>query len=199
MRIIALTILFVLPMYYFGRDESPAPMPEADSIKVSSSAPDRIEIKERTERLLTVEEPIVETKEIVVDSEVDRAPSEEEYPEEVGAEVSDLEHAEDVQINDVEMAWNNELGSMLTRLEPMEGEAIHRSYMQAQETYQAELNALMDEKQQKGSDAEVLEIEHMIGQLDYSHQENLKNILGAHYEAVRDHYQYYMDTLSAEE
>ena len=51
----------------------------------------------------------------------------------------------------------------------------------------------MSEKQQKTGE-EGLEIDQMIAQLDEKHQAKLKDILGAHYEAVRDHYDQYMES-----
>lgn len=196
MRIIILTILFVTSFYYFGGDPETQEISEIDSIKLKMGAPDRVAVEEvpKTERLLTVDEPVI-TRELAVE-EGSEFP-EEEYDSEVQVNgvVSDLEHVEEVELQDIEQGWNSELKDMLSRLEPMEGEAIHDAYLEAQESYQAELNALLDEKQQKETETEALEIEHMIGQLDYNHQERLKEILGAHYEAARDHYQYYMDSL----
>lgn len=196
MRIITLTIVFASLFYYFRStpEKATAQRSEIDSIKLKMGAPDRIatEAIPKSERLLTVEESIVNDRGPAVNED------EIEVVEDSGL-VSDLEHVEEIQIQDVEAAWNNELKGMLSRLEPMEGEAIHNTYLQAQESYEAELNALMDEKQQKETEEEALEVEHMIGQLDYNHQQRLKDILGAHYEAVRDHYQYYMDSLPPDE
>ncbi len=195
MRIILLTILFVTSFYYFRGTSETKEISEIDSIKLKMGAPDRFVVEESrpTERLLTVEEPV--TRGPAVDEGLELP--DEEYSEDpqVNGIVSDLEHVEEVELQDVEEGWNTELKGMLSRLEPMDGEAIHNTYLQAQESYQAELNALMDEKQQKETEEEALEIEQLIGQLDYNHQERLKEILGAHYEAVRDHYQYYMDSL----
>lgn len=187
MRILLLTILFVAPYYYFTHEEEVI-KPEIDSIKVKLSGPDR------TERILTVAPtPVVE-----------EAAREEEAPEEVIPEVADsvetdLEHVQEVELSDIEEGWNTELKDMLNRLEPMEGEGIHKSYLAEQESYQAELDALLNEKQQKTTDDAALEVEHLIGQLDSRHQEKLKEILGAHYEAVRDHYEDFMDAAPADE
>lgn len=200
MRIILLTIAFTATFYYLKTSPDKPVRSEIDSIKLKMGAPHREITAEvpKTERLLTVEEPINDRSLAV--EEGSEIPEEDlvDSPEETAA-VSDLEHVEEVQIHDVEAGWNNELRGMLSRLEPMEGEAIHQTYLSAQEAYQNELNALMDEKQRKDTDEEAMEIEHMIGQLDYNHQQRLKDILGAHYEAVRDHYQYYMDSLPPDE
>ena len=195
MRIIVLTILFVSSFYYFSGPSEKKERSEIDSIKLKMGAPDRFVVEEAkpSQRLLTVDGPV--TRELAVEEGSDVPEEDLGSDVQVDGVVSDLEHVEEVELHDVEEGWNSELKDMLSRLEPMEGETIHNTYLEAQESYQTELNALMDEKQQKETEAEALEIEHLIGQLDYNHQQRLKDILGAHYEAVRGHYQYYMDSL----
>ncbi len=185
MRILFLTILIAFPVYLFTHEEEVV-KPEIDSIKIKLSGIDR------TERILTVKAPVVvpenASQEVI------------EVEPEIGeASETDLEHVEEIELSDIEEGWNNELKDMLSRLEPAEGEAIHKSYLAEQESYQAELDALLNEKQQKTTDEAALEIEHLIGQLDQRHQEKLKEILGAHYEAVRDHYEDFMDASPADE
>lgn len=192
MRILLLTILFVSSFYYFSAGDK-TKSPQIDSVKLKMGAPERAE-----ERILTVEKP-----QKIPASITPEAASASESDEERGSEVSstqedenvneDLEHVQEVQWTELEEGWNNELKEMLSRLEPREGEAMHSSYLSEQESYQAELDSLLNEKQQKSSYEAGREIDQLISQLDYKHQEKLKNILGAHYEAVRDHYEYFMD------
>lgn len=186
MRILLLTILLASPVYYFTHEDEVI-KPEIDSVRLKVSGP------ERSDRILSVKEPVA----------VAKAAAPEEIAE-VKTEVSDsiesdLEHAEGVELSDIEESWNNELKGMLDGLEPAEGESIHKSYLSEQESYQTELDALLNEKQQKTTDEAALEVEHLIGQLDVKHQEKLKEILGAHYEAVRDHYEDFMDASQADE
>jgi hypothetical protein len=188
MRIIVLSILFA-GSYYFLTKEDAKILPEIDSVKLKMSANDH----DRVERILTVDKPKLSpeeaagaSEEVILDKPVGEVSS--------GAEYADLEHVEEVQLNDLEEGWNNELKEMLTRLEPAEGETIHKSYLSEQESYQAELDALMSEKQQKTTEEASLEVEQLIGQLDQKHQDKLKEIFGAHYEAVRDGYEHYMDS-----
>lgn len=186
MRILFLTILIATPVYLFTHEEEVV-KPEIDSIKIKLSSPDR------TERILTVKEPVVAP-------ESDAGEVIEEVKPDIGeSSETDLEHVEEIELTDIEEGWTNELKDMLGRLEPADGEMIHKSYLAEQESYQVELDALLNEKQQKTTDEAALEIEHLIGQLDQSHQEKLKEILGAHYEAVRDHYEDFMDAYPADE
>jgi hypothetical protein len=186
MRILLLTILLATPVYFLTHEEE-VHKPEIDSIRLKVSGPDR------SERILTVKEP-VPVAEGAATEEVSEV-----KPEISDSVESDLEHVEEVELSDIEEGWNNELKDMLGRLEPAEGESIHKSYVSEQESYQTELDALLNEKQQKTTDEAALEIEHLIGQLDAKHQEKLKDILGAHYEAVRDHYEDFMDASPADE
>lgn len=189
MRILILTALFVAPLYYYQTREE-TPVPEIDSIRVKVSAPDRVE------RLLTVEKPVLNPEEqanLAVDGDREPATEEEEI-EEAASESNDLEHVEEVQWTDLEQGWNDELKQMLIRMEPAEGEEIHKTYMDEQQSYQAQLDALLNEKQQKTSDEASMEIDQLIQQLDEKHQNRLKEVLGAHYEAVRDHYEDYMNS-----
>lgn len=187
MRIIILSILFAGSYYFLTKEEAKV-LPQIDSIKLKMSATDR----DRVERILTVDKPKLTPEE---SGQVADEPESQEPEGEVssGVEHGDLEHVEEVQLNDIEEGWNNELKDMLSRLEPAEGENIHKSYLAEQESYQAELDALMSEKQQKTTEEAALEVEHLIGQLDQKHQEKLKEIFGAHYEAVRDGYESYME------
>jgi hypothetical protein len=153
--------------------------------------------RDRVERILTVDKPKLNPEEAASASAPDDSSEESEGEVSSGAEHGDLEHVEEVQLNDLEEGWNNELKEMLGRLEPADGENIHKAYVSEQESYQAELDALMSEKQQKTTEEATQEVEQLIGQLDQKHQEKLKEIFGAHYEAVRDGYESYMD--SAEE
>lgn len=165
-------------------------MPEIDAVKLKMGAPDR------AERILTVEKPKALAPEMT--SENTEGPSRDITSEDEGTEDGQMDQVEEVQWTDLEEGWNTELKSMLGRLEPADGEEIYKTYMKEQESYQAELDSLMNEKQQKSSDEAINEIDQLIGQLDSKHQEKLKDILGAHYEAVRDQYQQYMDSAEDE-
>lgn len=193
MRIILLTILFLGPLYYFNQDEEVEPltqMDSVDSIKVLQGAPKRT-ADTKIERILTVDKP-VEAPASIVENTKQESSSPASDEEEVSSDLE--ESSEEVQWTDLDEGWNNELKAMLGRLEPEEGEDIYKNYTKQQEVYQAELESLQNEKQQKTSDEAALEIDQLILQLDSKHQERLKDILGAHYEAVRDQYQQFMDT-----
>lgn len=190
MRVILLSILLAGSYFFFTKEETKTVRREEsiDSIKLKMSAQDR----DRAERLLTLEKP-KELPQSEDSASTERPEGEVSY----GAEEGDLEHVEEIQLNDLEEGWNAELKEMLNRLEPAEADNIHKAYLSEQESYQAEMDALMSEKQQKTSEEAVLEVEQLISQLDQKHQDKLKEIFGAHYEAVRDGYQSFME--SAEE
>ena len=189
MRIIFFTILFLTPLYFLNREEVPSG--EVDSLKIKVSAPDR------AERILTVEKPVAGDPE-----EPAQVPPQSEMIQSLNPDTevpvdTETDESEEVQISDLEEAWSGELKQMLNRLEPLEGDAIHKAYQEEQESYQVTLESLMSDKQLKSSKEAGQEMEQLINQLEVKHQEKLKSILGAHYEAVRDHYDDYLETSSS--
>jgi hypothetical protein len=190
---IFLTIL-IFGTYYFLTKEDPKIVPEIDLIKLKMSASTR----HRQGPIVPVEETkLLPGKLSAITSVPENLSNKPQVEVNRVTHISDLEHVEEVELSDVEEGWNNELKEMLNRLEPADGETIHKAYISQQESYQAELDALLSEKQQKTTDDALQEVEQLISQIDQKHQEKLKEILGAHYEAVRDGYETYME--SAEE
>lgn len=191
MRILLLTILFVSSFYYLSAGDK-TKSPQIDSVKLKMGAPERAE-----ERILTVEKvekaPPAPSEASSSSEAAEESESETSSAQEDETVTEDLEHVQEVQWTELEEGWNNELKEMLGRLEPREGESMHTAYLSEQESYQAELDSLLNEKQQKSSYEAGREIDQLISQLEYKHQEKLKSILGAHYEAVRDHYEYFME------
>lgn len=191
MKILLLAILVALPFYYFTKDKTTRPDDRIDSIKLKMGAPNR-------------------TKEVkVVDLVADVNSADDELQKDAISDIADDEQSEagpsmlaanedEVEVNDIEEGWDAELKEMLDRLEPAESESIYKAYTQEKEAYQAELDSLLSEKNQKTSDESVREIEELVSQLDLKHQDRLKDILGAHYEAVRDGYEAYMESASPE-
>lgn len=195
MRILTLTILFVISFYYFWpREEKTAAitLPKIDSVKLKMGAPNR------AERILTVEPkkveevPVAEATPEVNESE--RTPALDVSATE---ETEEVEQVEEVAWTESESAWNTELKDILYRLEPQEGENLHKAYIGERESFLSEIENLMNEKQQKSSPDAVQEIEQMITGLEEKHEAKLKEILGSNYEAVRDQYDSYMENAPA--
>jgi hypothetical protein len=197
MRIIFLTILFFVPLYFFTQEEEDVTAtidelsPVDDQIKLKQGAPERLD------RILTVEKPLPSPELGVQSDESSEASFEEEDTEEDSSE-DETNSGEEVQLTDLEESWNTELKQTLSRLEPAEADEIFKNYSKAQEGYQSELEALMNEKQQKTTKEAALEVDQLISQLESKHQDQLKEVLGAHYEAVRDQYQQHMDSADQE-
>lgn len=192
MRILTLTILFFSAIYYFNQEHG-TPASNSDSLVIKQSAPDR------AERILTVEKskPLPESEEVITDLENSDSANEESTAEtEEADEVMDS--AEEVEISEIEEGWNSELKSMLNRLEPVEGDNIHQTYLEEQKNYQSMLDNLMNDKELKSSNQAAHEVDQLITQLDQKHQERLKEILGSHYEAIRDHYEEFIETSQRE-
>lgn len=184
----ALTILFVGIIYFMKSEGEVASLPEnIDAIKVKASAPARLE---RRPQAVVVPQEQPRSEIVPTDEFVDS-------PELIASEEPNLEHVE--QFDDLEDGWNKELKEMLLRLEPIDGEEIHKNYVSEQESYQAEMESLLNEKQQKTTPEATLEMDDLITQLDEKHQARLKDILGAHYEAVKDGLENFMREAHPEE
>ncbi len=191
MRILTLTILFFSAIYYLNKGPEDL-NPNADTLVLKQSAPDR------AERILTVDKPklLPDSEEVVSDLQQNEA--QDEANEEVSDSDEEMDRAEEVQISEIEEGWSSELKSVLNRLEPVEGDNIHKTYLEEQQNYQNMLDNLMNEKGLKTSNEASLEVDQMITQLDQKHQERLKEILGTHYEAIRDQYEEYIETSQRE-
>jgi hypothetical protein len=192
MRILSLTILFFSAIYYLNQEPTVSDS-NADTLVIKQSAPDR------AERILTVDKPklLPESDEVVSDLQ-ESATSKEEDSEEATDNEENLDGAEEIQISEIEEGWNSELKSVLNRLEPVEGDTIHKSYLEEQQNYQSMLDNLMSDKDLKTSNEAELEVDQLITQLDQKHQERLKEILGTHYEAIRDQYEEYLESSQRE-
>ncbi len=191
MRILTLTILFFSAIYYLNKGPEDTNS-NADTLVLKQSAPDR------AERILTVDKPKVlpDSEEVV--SDLQQNDTQDETEEEVSDSDEEMDRAEEVQISEIEEGWNSELKSVLNRLEPVEGDNIHKTYLEEQQNYQNMLDNLMNEKGLKTSNEASLEVDQMITQLDQKHQEKLKEILGTHYEAIRDQYEEYIENSQRE-
>lgn len=191
MRILTLTILFFSAIYYLNKGPEDTNS-NADTLVLKQSAPDR------AERILTVDKPKVlpDSEEVV--SDLQQNDTQDENEEEFSDSDEEMDRAEEVQISEIEEGWNSELKSVLNRLEPVEGDNIHKTYLEEQQNYQNMLDNLMNEKGLKTSNEASLEVDQMITQLDQKHQERLKEILGTHYEAIRDQYEEYIENSQRE-
>lgn len=197
-RMLVLTFLFVGTLYYFAPNEEQDAYIEEDSIdsiKLKMGAVARPEPRLLTMASTPTEAPAAQSKEMAHETAEAEEVSDLESADKIvdRSPVGTMEHVQDVQWDAVEKGWHSELKEVLNRLEPAEGETIHRAYMSEQESYQVELNGLLSEKQQKDSDKGVQEIEQLIQQLDSKHEAQLKEILGAHYGAVKDQYDEYLE------
>lgn len=185
MRILILTALFIAPVYYFYQKEDvPKNSQRIDMVRVKMAGPRRPAVTKVT--------PAPQEERVQEEVEEQRAPLEtQSFSEEI--------IPQDVTYSDIEEGWSEALLEFLDRVEPEDAQKIHKAYLAEQEAYQAETDALLNEKHQKITFEEVQELEQAIIYLEEAHQGALREILGAHYEAVRDHYEYYMDSVEFEE
>lgn len=198
MRVILLTALILAPLYYLNRDtKMSVPLFGTDEVKVKSSAPKRPVYERKVIQKLPT--PKQEKYSGFVPSETSEEAGDEHFEEIAENSDSNEQHFRGPALHDLEAGWNAALLEFLGRVEPADAEQMHEKYVLQQDAYQAEFEAIMAEKQQKSSDEEAFQIEEAIAHLEEVHEQRLQEILGAHYEAVRDYYEGYMDSVEVEE
>lgn len=169
----------------------------SDEVKLKSSAPKRPILKRKAIHREVPKKDFQASEKFVKDVPI----LEEERDE--GYFVDDYEESFDPErspaMGGLEAGWNGALLELLNRLEPADAQAIYEQYMSEQDAYQAEFEALMAEKQQNPHSTEVFQTEEAAAQLEYAHELRLQEILGAHYEAVKDHYEGFMEAAEVEE
>lgn len=200
MRVLILTALILVPLYYLNKDNKASVdfFGTSDEVKLKSSAPKRPILKRKVVSRKASEAPSYQTKKIVRDEKEMKVDQEhfDEYDEkfEVGEEAG-----RSPAVGSLESGWNAALLDLLNRLEPADAQTIYDQYIGEQDAYQAEFEALMAEKQQNPHNEEAFRTEEAVAQLDHIHEQRLQEILGAHYEAVKDYYEGYMDAAEVEE
>jgi hypothetical protein len=190
MRIIFLSIIMFVFLYQYR--ESNRPLPQMDAIKLKLGAPKRIP------SLIKKEEKLTPSDEVEV-STVEQSPAQEEpkIHDEVSEEDHDLamETTESEQVDEApseevdhqEKSWQEELGQVISQLEPENAEEIFNSYVSERENFQSSLEDLV-KNQQKNQDLEFL-----ISELENQHEERVKDIFGRHYEEIKEHHTKFLE------
>jgi hypothetical protein len=189
MKVLVLTIILTTSLYLVTKDKR-TEVPKIDSIKVKISAPQRNEVHENLSRPVKLVEETILPNQLLDPKDDNFDTSEDDSSEPYRGPA-----VEGVALKDLEEGWNAELKDLLMRLEPAEAEEIYKAYLEEQEGHQAQLDALVNEKHQKSSDEGVAEIDQLTEQLEQRHNDRMKEILGAHYQAVQDHFEQYMDSV----
>ena len=193
MRILLLAILILAPVYYVkyvNKDD----VQKIDDIKLKISAP------QRAERILTVQTEVIpppHSQDKEQSSEQDPSTTDEEGEREYRDH--SFEEVEQVEVSGAEENWNLELKDILNRIDPIEGDQIHKAYVQEYENYQAMMESLISEKQQKTSEESILEIDQLMTQLDEKYQAKIKTILGPHFDTVDEIHEEYLQSSASEE
>lgn len=175
-----LFILIAAIFYYYVTPQRGMVSIDAVKLKMSSIQKPKSTIrKAQTPTFEKMEVTDFET-ETVSDSAVSFVSDEEQ--DDVDDDRAETEHT-DPGAGDPSAAWHAELKDLLVRLEPEDGETLFNAYMSERENFQAELDALFQEKN-KGGRGVAGEFDGIISQLEKKHEEKLKELLGGHYEEV---------------
>lgn len=180
MRILTLSLVFLSLFYYFWPSQKT--QVEIDAIKVKVSAP------ERPARSVAMRETISEKGSSPQQRREELAevePAISQTPEQ------NLEHYEEVPVNETEKEWHEQLAETLSILEPQHGPAMFEAFMQEKESFQVELDTLIRNNQKS------YDLEYLIEELEFKHEEKIKEIFGAYYEELKFQEAKYMESLSS--
>jgi hypothetical protein len=180
MRILTLSLAFLSLFYYFWPSQKT--QVEIDAIKVQVSAP------ERPARSVAMREPVAQKKSINRQGREELAEVE---PAMSSTPEQNLEHYEEVPVNEIEKEWHEQLAETLSILEPQHGPVMFEAFMQEKESFQVELDTLIRNNQKS------YDLEYLIEDLEFKHEERIKEIFGAYYEELKFQEGKYMESLSS--
>lgn len=190
MKIIGLAII-ILSAYFYFTPENPQET-KVDAVEVKASAPKRtmadnrgsqVEVQEfeseEHEVVQNVPAEVIEEEEVIIETSAKLIP---------GAE--DLNHVAE-QVKDQEEEWENQLKESLINLEPEYGQEMYSSYQKEKENYQAELDAVLRSSQKDPN------LETLIEEIEAKHDDRVKEILGTHYEELKDQQNSFLEAYRA--
>jgi hypothetical protein len=181
MRILILSAIFLACFYYFL--PSPQESAQVDALEMRVSAP--------TRQVQSEPPPLEQTTDNDIATEV----SEEEPPQNVVVEVdpqvsavpADVAQVEESPESDQEKDWLDELSHVLMMVEPEQGEEMFNTYVAEKKSFQSILEEVIQDNQKNP------DIENLIAEIEEKHEERLKEILGRHYEEIKDHQSKFME------
>lgn len=104
--------------------------------------------------------------------------------------------------------WNSELKDFLTTVDPEGGSEMHDAYINERDSYQKEFNTLATERSNlyhrdgkaskklyKENKEAIEEYDQMLTDLEYKHEQKLKEVLGAYYDQVKELNQHFDDSV----
>lgn len=180
MRILTLSLAFLSLFYYFWPSQKA--QVEIDAIKVQISAP------ARTVRSVAMRETISDKRSLNLPRREELAEAE---PSISSTFEQNLEHYEEVPVNETEKEWHEHLAETLSILEPQHGPAMFEAFMQEKDSFQVELDNLIRNNQKS------YDLEYLIEELEFKHEERIKEIFGAYYEELKYQEGKYMESLSS--
>lgn len=185
MRILVLSIIALVSLYTFFPRKLASN--QIDEVKMKLSAPNR-----EQKFVQKIVAPLESDEDLEV-TESDE--SEPESTEESSASVSSAATEEDEGeepveplVGDHEKGWQDELSQVVVELEPEHGEEMFNAYVSERNAYQSSLDELI-RGNQKNQDLEFL-----IGELENKHEEQVQEIFGSHYEAIKEHHSKFLES-----
>lgn len=145
-----------------------------DAVRVKASAPARSKAPARP--AVPAKAPIA--RPIIEKEEVERPQLYEESAPSISA-TREPGHVEEIPLHDAEKEWQGQLRETLSMMDPRHGEAMFSAYVNEKSSYQAELDELIRTHQKS------YDLEYLIEDLEFKHEEKLQQILGSYYEELK--------------
>lgn len=187
-RILALVIL--LSGLYFSFAPSQSEVSNMDVIKVKMSSIARRPVANLVPQAALQAMPAVNSisaieERIIEESHVAELPRNSD--ELSTSEEDELSAESEIPWDEIRSGWKEHLKTLLSDLDPQNGEEIFSAYTAENSAFEAELEGL--------GNGESTEVDTLIGQLENRHEDKLKQILGRHYQEVTDQHQQYNSSL----
>jgi BMFP domain-containing protein YqiC len=202
MRIFILTTIFA-SFFSWTKFNQEKPAPKIDSLKIRQSGLKKSQLQIREVKkefhVHNLKKKTLDDHEVLDKSEDDESFSENHVEEnlsdesnvnrEITSEISqeDEQHSEDIPFDS---AWSSEFGHLIQELEPEQADEIFNAYVTERENFQNQLQELVK------SEEENSDLESYISDLENQHEEKLKEILGVHYEVVKEHHTKFLESHS---
>lgn len=190
MRIIGIFLVVLGGLYFFNPKEEA--VNNLDIVKLKASSIKRLPTAD-TSRAVTTHTIVAPSETQVQDENLAPESHVSELPDDEVAEVEnddDLAADADVPWEELKNGWREQLHTVLSDIDPENGEDIYSAYMTENNAYEAEMAKL----ELRDSD----DVQTLMGQLESRHEERLKEILGKHYQEVTDQHQQYNSSIQSE-
>jgi hypothetical protein len=193
MRMIGIFFVVLGGLYFYNHEE--APVNNLDIVQLKASSIKRLPTA-TVNHAQALTNPAPQTTATETQVLEENLTSESQVSELPDDEVAEIENEDDyladadVPWEELKNGWREQLHTVLSDIDPENGEDIYNAYLTENNVYESEMAKL------ELRDAD--DVQTLMGQLESRHEEKLKEILGKHYQEVTDQHQQYNSSIQSE-